>query len=441
MSSHKFFQSASVLPARFWSLSNVSKLSFEFGKCHNLSSKIGRHYSVYGHIKSQPLDAIKQLTIEFQKDPFKDKILLGEGVYKDDNGKSFILPSVKKAEEILFAKGLDHEYAPVGGVPSFCVVARNFALGKDSSVLSNTATVQTISGTGALNVAGAFLNRFFNGKPLFVPNPTWLNHNKIFGDFGISVQSYRYFDRKTGGMDVDGCLQDIKNAPRGSIILLHACAHNPTGVDPSRDTWKQISKICKEREHIILFDSAYQGFASGDPERDAWSFRYFIEDGHKPLICQSFSKNFGLYGERVGALQVVCDNAEEANAVHSQLMVLIRAMYSNPPLYGARLVTTVFEDAALTKQWHQDVITMSSRIASMRKGLVGRLENLGSSRDWKHITSQIGMFAYSGLNEVQVEKLKKEYHIYMTKDGRISISGLTTSNLDSVASAIHNVTK
>lgn len=191
-------------------------------------------------------------------------------------------------------------------------------------------------------------------------------------------------------MDVVGCLEDIRAAPKGSVILLHACAHNPTGVDPTADTWKQISQICKEREHIVFFDNAYQAFASGDANQDAAAIRSFVEDGHNPLVCQSYAKNFGLYGERVGALNVVCESKNEANAVHSQLQLIIRAMYSNPPIYGARLVSTVLTDPTLKKQWEQDVLEMATRIRRMREGLVARLVSAGSKRNWSHISNQIG---------------------------------------------------
>eukprot|EP00818_Percolomonas_sp_WS_P005438 CAMPEP_0117444470 /NCGR_PEP_ID=MMETSP0759-20121206/5258_1 /TAXON_ID=63605 /ORGANISM="Percolomonas cosmopolitus, Strain WS" /LENGTH=430 /DNA_ID=CAMNT_0005236539 /DNA_START=80 /DNA_END=1372 /DNA_ORIENTATION=+ len=398
--------------------------------------------SHFSHIEPQGLDAIKQLTIEYQKDSFANKVLLGEGVYKTNEGKPHVLKSVRMAEDKLYNMHLDHEYAPVSGVPEFCEAARKFALGEQSEALDRTATVQAVSGTGALRLAAAFLRRFLpQKKDIYVPAPTWMNHHKIFGDEGFNVKGYSYYDKTTKGMDVQGCLNDIRNAPQESIILFHACAHNPTGVDPSMDTWKELSKICKEKNHVVFFDSAYQGFASGDPQRDAASFRYFIQDGHTPLVCQSFSKNFGLYGERAGALQIVCDSPKEATAVHSQLMVLIRAMYSNPPLYGARIVQCVFNDAAMSEQWHKDVIEMADRIKSMREGLVNRLEKLGSPHNWTHITDQIGMFAFSGLTDDQVEQLKKDYHIYMTKDGRLSISGLNTHNLDYVAQAIDKVTR
>ena len=258
---------------------------------------------------------------------------------------------------------------------------------------------------------------------------------------GFQLGQYRYFDKNTNNMDVQGCIEDLKNAPRRSIVLFHAAAHNPTGVDPTMDTWKKLSDVCHEKQHIVFFDSAYQGFASGNPEKDAEGFRYFVDQGHCLVLAQSFSKNFGLYGERVGALNVVCGTKQEAVSVASQLSVLIRSSFSNPPIYGARIVSTVFGDAALKSQWEADVMEMAVRIKSMRGALVDTLKKSGSTKNWSHITDQIGMFAFSGLTPKQVGELQEKHHIYMTKDGRISISGLNTKNIEVVAKAIHDVTK
>jgi len=235
--------------------------------------------------------------------------------------------------------------------------------------------------------------------------------------------------------------KSLKDAPNGSLILLHACAHNPTGVDPTQDQWKELSTVIKEKNHFVLFDSAYQGFASGDPSRDAFPVRHFIEQGHKPVICQSFAKNFGLYGERIGAFHIVAESTEEKERILSQLLIIIRPMYSNPPVAGARLVAEVLNDAALTKEWHSEVKLMADRIISMRDGLVTQLKQAGSTRDWSHITSQIGMFCFSGLTAAQVETLKTKWHVYMTADGRISMAGVSSDKLKYLADAIHDVSK
>eukprot|EP01080_Neovahlkampfia_damariscottae_P012165 gene12165-5655_t len=405
-----------------------------------------RYYSFDAWAKIEPigLDAIKQLTINYQKDPSPEKVLLGEGVYRDNDGKPVILKSVRKAEEVIFESKLDHEYAPVSGIQKFCDLSREFAFGKDSKPLQEEriATVQTISGTGSLRLAGQFLKKFLpEGTNFYVPQPTWGNHIPIFENSGFKLSTYRYFDKKTSGMDAEGCLEDLKNAPNRSVVLLHACAHNPTGVDPTAEVWKKISQVCLEKEHICYFDSAYQGFASGDPEHDASAFRQFVKDGHCVLVSSSYAKNFGLYGERTGALNVVCKSKEQAAAVHSQLSVLIRGMYSTPPIYGARIVSTVFSTPELKSMWEKDVKEMADRIKTMRDQLVTSLKSAGSTKNWDHITNQIGMFAFSGLSPEEVEAIKEKHHIYMTKDGRISISGLNTKNVDTVAKAIHDVTK
>jgi len=391
------------------------------------------------------LDAIKQLTIAFQQDPTPNKVLLGEGVYKDNEGKPVVLKSVREAEKRLFEKHLDHEYAPVTGVQSFIDAAQRLAFGDDHLALKEgtIAGVQSLSGTGGLRLAANFLNKFApKGTAVYLPDPTWVNHTAIFKNAGFdNIASYKYFDKKTNGLDIEGLLNDIRNAPNKSIILLHACAHNPTGVDPTPDQWKKISQVCKDKNHIIFFDVAYQAFASGDAAKDAFAVRSFIDDGHKPLVVQSFAKNFGLYGERTGCLSIVCASKKEATAVNSQLAILIRSNYSNPPIYGARLVSTVLNDSELKKVWEKDVKEMADRIKSCRAGLVKALKEAGSTRDWSHITNQIGMFAFSGLTADQVERLQKEHHIYMTKDGRMSISGLNEKNIPVVARAIHEVTK
>ncbi|EFC50488.1 aspartate aminotransferase [Naegleria gruberi] len=397
---------------------------------------------IWAGVNYAPLDAIKQLTISFNQDTAPNKILLGEGVYRTNEGKPKTLPSVREAEKIIFEKGLDHEYPPVTGVVDFCKATQKFAFGENSDRI---ATVQSISGTGSLCLAACYIKKFLPADTkVYFPNPTWVNHFNIFRAQGFTddrIPTYRYFDKKTNGMDVQGALEDIKNAPAKSVILLHACAHNPTGVDPTMDTWKKISDICKEKQHYVLFDSAYQAFASGDANTDAQSFRLFVKEGHQIMLCQSYAKNFGLYGQRIGAFNVVTENAEEKKNVESQLGIIIRTQYSNPPLHGARLVTTVLNTPELKAQWEKDVKELADRIKLMRAKLVEELKKVGSTRDWSHITNQIGMFAFSGLNEQQVTKLKEEYHIYMTKDGRISISGLNTNNVATVAKAMHEVTK
>jgi aspartate aminotransferase len=259
-------------------------------------------------------------------------------------------------------------------------------------------------------------------------------------DAGLVVKQYTYYKPATCGLDFEGLMRDVEAAPEKSIFLLHACAHNPTGVDPSKSQWSELSQLMLNKQHIPFFDCAYQGFASGNAEEDAWAIRKFVEDGHCISLAQSYAKNFGLYGERVGALSVVGKDAEEAERLLSQLKIVVRPMYSNPPIYGARIVQTVLENPALYAKWTVECKGMADRIITMRSLLRSKLEGLGNPRPWNHITDQIGMFAFSGLDEAAVARMRSEYGIYMTKDGRISMAGVSSSNVDYIANAIHTVT-
>ncbi|EPB77739.1 aminotransferase, class I/II [Ancylostoma ceylanicum] len=383
-------------------------------------------------------------------------------------GKPFVLPSVREAEQRLMAEKLNKEYAGIAGLPDFTKLAAKLALGENSEVIQSgrITTMQSISGTGALRIGAEFLFRLnttqtklytslhlrgetmsrFSSEHLYfyfggsIRTRRYLNLS-LLRFAGVDVKNYRYYDKNTCGFDESGALADIAAIPKGSIILLHACAHNPTGVDPTRDQWKKISEICKKNELFVFFDMAYQGFASGDVDGDAFAVRYFIEQGHNICLAQSFAKNMGLYGERVGAYSVICEKPEEAARVASQLKILIRPMYSNPPINGARIVTKILTDPALHKQWLVDVKGMADRIISMRKQLRDLLAKEGSTRNWQHITDQIGMFCFTGINPQQVEKLIKEHSVYLTKDGRISVAGISSNNVGYLAKALHAVTK
>jgi aspartate aminotransferase len=341
-------------------------------------------------------------------------------------------------------QNLRHDYAPVPGLVQFCDLVQKFKFGEDSEAVKSEriTTVQSLSGTGALRLATSFLRKYLPPfTAAYVSDPTWQNHVNILNDAGFhDVRRYRYFAKASNSFDYKGALEDLEKAPRRSLIIFHACAHNPTGVDPTLDQWKGLSAVCKQREHVLLFDNAYQGYASGDPVRDAQSFNMFVQDGHLPLVCQSFAKNFSLYGERVGSMSVVCADKKEAQTVQSHVMRVIRGMYSSPPLYGARIVQTILGDKELKKQWERDVKEMADRIQTCRKGLVEELKALGSTRDWSHITNQIGMFAFTGLTPEQVDQLRDQFKIYMTRDGRISVAGINTNNLKYVAKAFHTVT-
>lgn len=366
------------------------------------------------------------------------------GAYRDDQGKPFVLSCVRKAEAIIAAKQLDKEYLPIGGLAEFSKACAQLALGPENEVLksSRSVTVQTISGTGSLRIGANFLARFHPGPhDVYLPKPSWGNHTPIFRDAGMQLKAYRYYEPSTCGFDFKGALDDISKIPEQSIILLHACAHNPTGVDPRPEQWKEIADIVKKRNLLVFFDMAYQGFASGDIDRDAWAVRHFIENGHNIVLSQSFAKNMGLYGERVGGFTVVCKDAEEAKRVESQLKILIRPIYSNPPVNGARIAATILNTPELRSLWLEEVHGMANRIIKMREQLVAGLKKNGSSHNWQHVIDQIGMFCFTGLKPEQVERLTKEFSVYMTKDGRISMAGVTSGNVGYLADAIHAVTK
>ncbi|KAJ5720623.1 aspartate aminotransferase [Penicillium malachiteum] len=403
----------------------------------NLRMVIGaRQASAWSKVPQGPPDAILGITEAFKADSFKEKINLGVGAYRDDKGKPYVLPSVRAAEDKVVASRSDKEYAGITGIPAFTNAAAELAYGSDSAALKEDRLVitQTISGTGALRIGGAFLQRFYpHAKKVYLPNPSWANHGAVFKDSGLEVEKYRYYNKDTIGLDFEGLIEDIKTAPEGSIILLHACAHNPTGVDPTQEQWRKISDVMKEKGHFAFFDMAYQGFASGNADTDAFAPRHFVKEGHNIALCQSFAKNMGLYGERVGAFSLVCESTEEKkfSSVPST---------PTPPIHGARVASTIMNDPVLNEQWLGEVKGMADRIIEMRALLRKNLEQLGSKHDWSHITSQIGMFAYTGLKPEQMDVLAQEHSVYATKDGRISVAGITTGNVQRLAESIFKVT-
>jgi len=391
-----------------------------------------------------PPDSLFGLIEAYKQDPAPNKISLGIGAYRDDHGQPYVLPSVRRAEKMLLDKNMNHEYAGIMGVEDFLRESFAFAYGPESKPLmeGRVGGVQTISGTGGLRIAGAFFNRFRGqGSAIYLPNPTWGNHTPIMKDAGLDVRQYTYYDPSTCGLDFQGMLADIEAAPSQSVFLLHACAHNPTGVDPTEEQWREICSAMKAKGHVAFFDCAYQGFASGDAEKDAFAVRHFVEEGHLIMLCQSYSKNFGLYGERTGALSVLAQSPEETDRVVSQLKILVRPMFSNPPIHGARIVSAILQDPELRGQWAVECKGMADRINSMRQLLFDRLADLGSQRSWVHITDQIGMFCYSGLTPEECQAMRDEKHVYMPSDGRISMAGVTSDNVDYLAESIHDVTK
>lgn len=345
--------------------------------------------SYLSNVPEGPPDAILGIAEAFKSCTDERKVNVCVGAYRDSTGKPWILPSVRKAEErLLVDPTVNKEYAPIAGDAKYVDLALGFAYGTDAD-MTKLAGVQTLSGTGACRVGGHFLSKFvpkpegMDKVPIYIPNPTWGNHIAIFNNCGMDVRRYRYYNSKTNRLDYDGLIEDLKEAPEGSVILLHACAHNPTGCDPTMEQWKDISDLIKSKKHHCFFDSAYQGFASGDAEADASALRLFVSEGHNVVLAQSFAKNFGLYGERTGTLSVVCNSLEERSAVMSQLKLIIRPMYSSPPIHGSSIVKTVLTDEELTAEYYDNCKEMATRINAMRVKLVEVLKEVGSEHDWR----------------------------------------------------------
>lgn len=400
--------------------------------------------SYWSNVKMAPPDAILGLTEFYKADKNPSKVNLGVGAYRTDDGKPYVLDCVRQAEKLVMAENLDKEYAPITGVAAFTDASIRLLLGENHQVYKNKqyGITQTLSGTGALRVGAEFLKKHGNGgKTVWMPTPTWGNHNPIFSDSGYAVKSYRYYKPETRGFDFQACMEDINNIPAGDVILLQACAHNPTGVDPSKEQWNEISQLIKKKQIFPFMDLAYQGFATGDTDRDAYAVRLFADEGHDLVVAQSFAKNMGLYGERVGALSFISSEKGDLERVMSQLKVLIRRMYSSPPRHGAQVAAKVLNTPELNALWLKEVKIMADRIITMRTLLVENLKKEGSVHNWQHIIDQIGMFCFTGLNEKQVERMIKEFSVYMTKDGRVSVAGISTKNNAYLAHALHEVTK
>ncbi|XP_023535444.1 aspartate aminotransferase, cytoplasmic [Cucurbita pepo subsp. pepo] len=396
--------------------------------------------SVFAHVVRAPEDPILGVTVAFNKDPSPNKLNLGVGAYRTEEGKPLVLNVVRKAEhQLVNDSSRVKEYLPIVGLAEFNKQSAKLIFGADSpAILENrVTTVQCLSGTGSLRVGGEFLARHYHERLIYIPLPTWGNHPKVFTLAGLSVKTYRYYDPSTRGLDFQGLLEDLGSAPSGAIVLLHACAHNPTGVDPTLEQWDQIRKLMRSKQLLPFFDSAYQGFASGSLDADAQPVRLFVADGGECFVAQSYAKNLGLYGERVGALSIVCKNADVASRVESQLKLVIRPMYSNPPIHGASIVATILKDRDLFNEWTIELKAMADRIISMRQQLFDALSARGTPGEWSHIIKQIGMFTFTGLNSEQVSFMTKEYHIYMTSDGRISMAGLSSRTVPHLADAIH----
>jgi len=388
-------------------------------------------------IAAAPPDAILGLNEAFKSDASPHKINLGVGVFKDKNGITPVLKCVKAAEHRLLEQENSKAYLPITGHAEYGQHVPKLLFG-DTIDHARTATIQSPGGTGALRVAGDFIRTMLPGAKIWMSNPTWANHPNVFKAAGLEVQSYSYFEPETSSLNFDAMLEDLKKVPAGDVVLLHGCCHNPTGVDPSLDQWKQVGEVLAQQGALPLVDFAYQGFADG-LEADASGLRSLLSNHDELLVCSSFSKNFGLYRERVGALVALSKDADTAASVLSQIKRTVRTNYSNPPSHGASIVATVLNDAELTSQWHQELSDMRDRINGNRDLLVEKLAAAGIDKDFAFIQQQRGMFSFSGLTKQQVERLKEEFSIYIVGSGRINVAGVSESNVDYLCESIAKV--
>lgn len=390
------------------------------------------------------LPAVFHLSAKHSQDAAPQKVNLTVGAYRNDSGKPWVLPVVRKAESILAADdSLNKEYLSMGGLPSFCDAAMKLALGESNTAIQEDRAValQSLSGTGCLYVGFQFIAQFYKGpKDILVSNPSWGNHKLMIDRIpALNFKQYTYYDPKTLEVDIEAMVADLEKASDGSIILLHACAHNPTGIDPSREQWKRICEVVKKKSFLPFFDMAYQGYVTGSFDEDAWAVRYFVEQGIELFVSQSFAKNLGLYCERVGNLTFVSTNSEVAHKCLSQMKIIVRSIYSNPPAHGARVASMVMTISELRAEWEGYVKEMHQRIRRARTSLHTALKTANVPGSWEHILTQNGMFSYTGLTKQQCELLIENHHIYLLKTGRISMCGLTEENVKYVAAAFKEV--
>ncbi|ANO32967.1 amino acid aminotransferase [Vibrio breoganii] len=385
---------------------------------------------MFEKVVAAPADPILGLTEEFKKDTRDTKINLGVGIYKNEQGSTPVLATVKKAEQAILETETTKSYLTIEGTAEYGLAVQKLLFGDNSAIVSEkrAKTAQAPGGTGALRVAGEFIKRHLNGAKIWISNPTWANHKGVFTAAGIEIAEYRYYNAETKAKDFDAMLADLEQANAGDIVLLHGCCHNPTGIDPTADEWQALAKLAADKKLIPLFDFAYQGFAKG-VEEDAAGLRAFAEQNSEILVASSFSKNFGLYNERVGAFTLVAANAEVAQTAFSQVKGIIRSIYSNPPAHGSAVVTHILNNAELRKEWEAEVKEMRDRIQEMRTLFVETLKAQGVSRDFSFIERQNGMFSFSGLTKDQVTRLKDEFAIYIVGSGRISVAGMTKDNM------------
>ncbi|MDT9587164.1 MAG: amino acid aminotransferase [Candidatus Arsenophonus melophagi] len=395
---------------------------------------------MFENIISAPADPILGLAEKFDADPRKKKINLGIGVYKDESGKTPIFTSVKKAEKYLLDQEVTKNYLDISGIAEFADVTQILLFGNHNKIFSESRarTAQTPGGTGALRIAAEFLATQTCAKRVWISQPSWPNHENIFKTSGLKSCYYNYYDAEHHTLDFDGMLASLEHAQRGDVLLLHGCCHNPTGIDPTIEEWEILSTLTAEKNLLPIFDFAYQGFSKTIDE-DAQGLRIFAKKNPEIIIASSYSKNFGLYNERVGACTITANNSEQAERAFSQIKSIIRANYSNPPAHGAAIVTTILSDKILKKEWIEEVIRMQSRIKRMRLLFVNTLREKGVKQDFSFISKQKGMFSFSGLTERQVMQLREKHAIYIITSGRINVAGLTLENMLPLCHAIMDV--
>jgi len=388
-------------------------------------------------VEAAPADSILGLTEAFKKDENPKKVNLGVGVYKDEQGNTPILPSVKAAEKLILEREKSKSYLPIPGDPVFASEVQKLLFGDNSPIISDkkAVTAHAPGGTGALRVGGELLKKFKPGAKVWLSKPTWANHRGVFAAAGFELAEYTYYNAATKAVDFAGMKESLQQIPAGDIVLLHACCHNPSGVDLTSAQWQEVAAIGKEKGWTPFLDFAYQGFGDGI-EEDRAGVEAFAATGCDFFVASSYSKNFGLYNERTGALTVVSPTAAEAAVALSHLKVAIRVIYSNPPAHGGLVVATVLSDAGLKKQWVGEVAEMRQRIKDMRKALVDGLASRGVKEDFSYIIKQRGMFSFSGLSDDMVQWLRANKSIYVVGGGRINLAGLTKANIDYVCDSI-----
>lgn len=392
---------------------------------------------MFEKITAAPADPILGLTDIFRADARPNKINLGIGVYKDETGKTPVLTSVKKAEQYLLENETTKNYLGIEGIPAFASCTQELLFGKESPIVADrrARTAQTPGGTGGLRVAADFIANQTSAKRIWISNPSWPNHKNVFSAVGLEVLEYAYYDAANHVLDFDGLLNSLKQAQAGDVVLFHGCCHNPTGIDPTAEQWAQLAELSVANGWLPLFDFAYQGFANG-LEEDAQGLRIFAAKHKELIVASSYSKNFGLYNERVGACTIVAADAETADRAFSQVKAAIRANYSNPPSHGAAVVATILGNDALRAMWEQELTDMRQRIHRMRQLFVNTLQEKGAQQDFSFIIQQNGMFSFSGLTKEQVLRLREEFGVYAVNSGRVNVAGMTPDNMAPLCEAI-----